>query len=142
MYRLLVAVDTDMDRSERIVDAVTDLPGDREKIEVTLLNVFEEVRTVGEEGSVHSSQLYDESDYPESLEAAAEALSAAGFAPTKRREHSDPADTIVAVAEEIDADCIALCGRKRSPTGKAIFGSVTQSVMLSANRPVLVTTVR
>lgn len=49
----------------------------------------------------------------------------------------DPADQILALADSIDARFVVLGGRKRSPTGKALFGSVTQSVILSADRPVV-----
>lgn len=49
----------------------------------------------------------------------------------------DAADEIVRYAEREDARYIVIGGRKRSPVGKAVFGSVTQDVLLSADRPVL-----
>jgi nucleotide-binding universal stress UspA family protein len=49
----------------------------------------------------------------------------------------DAADEIVRYAEAEDARYIVIGGRKRSPVGKAVFGSVTQDVLLSADRPVL-----
>jgi nucleotide-binding universal stress UspA family protein len=49
----------------------------------------------------------------------------------------EPTKQIVGYATEQDASYIVVGGRKRTPTGKAIFGSVTQSVLLKANQPVL-----
>jgi len=46
---------------------------------------------------------------------------------------------IVKYAEEHDARYVVMSARKRSPAGKAIFGSVTQSVLLNASCPVVST---
>jgi nucleotide-binding universal stress UspA family protein len=43
---------------------------------------------------------------------------------------------IVALAEETDADLVFVGGRKRRPTGKAVFGSTAQTVLLEAPCPV------
>lgn len=48
-----------------------------------------------------------------------------------------PADEIISVGEEVDAHYLVIGGQRRSPTGKALFGSVTQSVLLQADRPVV-----
>lgn len=48
----------------------------------------------------------------------------------------EKSDAIVSVAEETDAGRVFVAGRDRSPTGKAVFGSTAQSVMLSAPCPV------
>jgi nucleotide-binding universal stress UspA family protein len=50
----------------------------------------------------------------------------------------DVTEQILAEATEQDARYIVLGGRKRSPAGKAVFGSVTQSVTLAADTPVVV----
>ncbi|WP_224271010.1 universal stress protein [Haloprofundus salinisoli] len=41
------------------------------------------------------------------------------------------AATIVSVADEYDCDHVFIAGKKRSPTGKAVFGDATQGVILN-----------
>jgi nucleotide-binding universal stress UspA family protein len=45
-------------------------------------------------------------------------------------------ESIVTLAEDVGADLIIVGGRKRTPTGKAVFGSTAQTVMLEAPCPV------
>lgn len=49
----------------------------------------------------------------------------------------DAAAQVLDYADEHDALYIVLGPRKRSPTGKALFGSVAQSILLNADRPVV-----
>jgi nucleotide-binding universal stress UspA family protein len=48
-----------------------------------------------------------------------------------------PAEEILAEAKRADARYLVIGGRKRTPIGKAVFGSTTQSVLLDADRPVV-----
>jgi nucleotide-binding universal stress UspA family protein len=48
-----------------------------------------------------------------------------------------PTEEILSLARERDARYLVIGGKKRSPVGKAVFGSVTQSVLLDADRPVV-----
>lgn len=48
-----------------------------------------------------------------------------------------PAREVIRYASEQAASYIVTSGRKRSPVGKVLFGSVTQSILLNADRPVL-----
>ena len=50
---------------------------------------------------------------------------------------ADPAEDLIAVAEEVDADLIVIGLRRRTPVGKLIMGSNAQSVLLDASCPVL-----
>ncbi|MFC4550450.1 MULTISPECIES: universal stress protein [Halorussus] len=49
----------------------------------------------------------------------------------------NPADKIIQYAEEQDARYIVVSPRKRSRTGKVLFGSVAQSILLNASCPVV-----
>jgi nucleotide-binding universal stress UspA family protein len=49
----------------------------------------------------------------------------------------DPADDLVNVATEVDAEFIVIGLRRRSPVGKLILGSNAQRVLLDAPCPVL-----
>lgn len=52
----------------------------------------------------------------------------------------DSADRILAVAEEHGCDHVFIHGRRRSPTGKAIFGDTAQQVILNFEGPVTIVT--
>ncbi|WP_232687240.1 universal stress protein [Halobacterium zhouii] len=45
-------------------------------------------------------------------------------------------ESIVSLTDDTDADLVLVGGRQRSPTGKAVFGSTAQTVLLSSPCPV------
>lgn len=49
-------------------------------------------------------------------------------------------DDVIRIAEENNVIHVFVTGRKRSPTGKALFGDVAQSIILDFDGPVTVTT--
>jgi nucleotide-binding universal stress UspA family protein len=49
----------------------------------------------------------------------------------------EPAEQILAAAEEHDAELIVVGLRKRTPVGKFLLGSAAQRVLIEANCPVL-----
>lgn len=49
----------------------------------------------------------------------------------------EPVEEILAEADRRGAQYLVIGGRKRSPTGKALFGSKTQSILLTADLPVV-----
>lgn len=125
MYRILVGVETDEDRAMAQASMIESLPGASDEITAVLMHVFQdnpEGRSIPQlDGVRHAAAAFDESgiDY-EYYEASGE-----------------PAPELIAAADELDADMLCLSGRKRSPTGKVVFGSVTQSVILGTDRPVV-----
>ena len=138
MYDVLLPVDLDTERALEAAATVSSLPNAAEAVRVTVLNVEKDVEIVDSEGRVRSEEWYDETDFPSSVEEATAYLEREGISVEARRTLADPAVAIVRTADEIDADQIVLCGRKRSPAGKVLFGSVTQSVLLDSAVPVTV----
>jgi len=129
MYRVLLPVDASEDRAAAQAAAVTNLPHAAEGVEVHVVHVFDgedvaETTTV--EQTPSGKQLVEE-------------LRRAGLKVTTESTYGDPTERIVDAAQEHDADMIILGGRKRSPMGALVFGSVSQGVILDADRPVAVT---
>ena len=50
---------------------------------------------------------------------------------------NEPAEDIIAVADEVDADLIVIGLRRRTPVGKLLLGSNAQRILLEASVPVL-----
>jgi nucleotide-binding universal stress UspA family protein len=75
----------------------------------------------------------------EDLEAIRQQLREAGVEHEVRQlvRGLDPADDLVNVATEVDAEFIVIGLRRRSPVGKLILGSNAQRVLLDAPCPVL-----
>ena len=126
MFTVVLAVDTDIDRARIQAEEIAKLPQGGEEIEVVIVHVF-----TPEEGGGGMPQVG-------SVRRARDLLQNRGIDVTLRGETGDPPTKIVDVADDVGADRICIAGRKRSPTGKALFGSVTQDVILGTDRPVLV----
>ena len=126
MYHVVIGVDDDEERALACAQAVADLPGDGAEKTVTIIHSFTDNPRGASATQVHAVR--EVSDYFEER----------GIEFTVDESSGDPADQILDTAEGVDADLIVLAGRKRSPAGKALFGSVTQAVILNSDRPVLV----
>lgn len=125
MKEVLLGIDESEERAQALAEHVVDL-FDTENIRVHLLHDFEENpegASVIQVGSVHRAR-----DVFEEVGAEIEYHEGSG----------EPAQSIIDAAGELDVDAICVAGRKRSPTGKLLFGSVTQQVILNTELPVLV----
>ncbi|MFB6296532.1 MAG: universal stress protein [Halobacteriales archaeon] len=67
----------------------------------------------------------------------ADRLSERGVDVSIRGTVGEGGEEIVRASEEIGADMIVVGGRRRSPSGKALFGSTAQRVLLEADAPVV-----
>lgn len=135
MYRLLIPVAGNPDIAHSQAQYAIDLPSATTDVAVTVLHVFPDVHAAEEAGNVDVGEYADE---PDSVRAAVDALESAGVTVEVRRESGDPADEIVAVIDDIDPDGVVVGGKRRSPIGKALLGSVTQSIVSNADPPVTV----
>lgn len=137
--RVLLPVNDDEDRAIAAASAVTTLPDAAESVEVTILNVEEriDIRS-GDGGRVDSETWYDPESFPPSVGEAAAVLEEAGITVERRRAHADPVEAILETAGEVGADRIVMAGRRQTPVGKVLFGSVTQSVLLNSDVPVTI----
>ncbi len=138
MYSVILPIDVDEQRWKRAVTAISNLPHANEEVEVTVLNVFEKFKAVDEGADIKSDEFYDPDEYPESVQAAVEALEAHGIDVSTERRHGEPAEEIIEAANEGEIDAVVMAARKRSKVGKVLFGSVAQSVILDAEVPVMV----
>lgn len=143
MYHVLIPVDTDEQRVSAQIETLRSLPADPDDLSVTVLHVLEEIDTVPDEGGATFIDDLNESlseirDVPDTVSLVEDRLEADGIAVDRAELVGDAAGGIGQVASDIDADAILLGGRKRSPVGKALFGSVSQQVIIDADRPVII----
>jgi|AntDeeMinimDraft_5_1070356.scaffolds.fasta_scaffold00041_19 nucleotide-binding universal stress UspA family protein len=135
MYRVLIPVDTSEERALAQAEYVTSLPNAAESVEAYLLFVF----TEDSDDLPQEFETFKSASRIGSVRRAQEALEDAGIEVTILEDSGDTEDDILEEAGAYDVDSIVLGGRKRSPVGKAIFGSTTQGIILSSDRPVVVT---
>ncbi|SIS20641.1 universal stress protein [Natronorubrum thiooxidans] len=127
MYHILVPVDEHVDRARMESSYLQSLPIDRASTQITVAHAYE-----NEPRDDHPVER------PEAVRTVIDELEAAGFSVEHRELSGPPSEGIVSLATELEADEIVMAGRKRAPTAKVVFGSVTQSVILSNDCPVTV----
>lgn len=126
MYEYLLTVDGNEARARAQAETVADQPENVTDIHVTILHVFTD-----DEDSVSIEEIT-------AATLARDILEDAGIDVDLVETVGDPTTAILETAEQVDANRLCVAGRKRTPTGKVIFGSVTQGIILSTSRPVLV----
>ncbi|WP_136718435.1 universal stress protein [Halorientalis salina] len=126
MFTAVIGIDTNVDRAVAQARTVAGIPGADDAIKAILLHDFGENPQGGTVEQVKS------------VRQARDILEEAGVEVELEGTSGEASDAIIRAADRHDADRIVLAGRKRSPAGKAVFGSVTQAVILNTKRPVLV----
>ena len=134
MYRVLMPVDEDTERAVAQARYVADLPDASDAVEVFILYVF------ADEDSLEPSN-DEQARQPEDIGSIArvvELLDTHDITSRTRKDRGDPAEAILSQTDELEPDTIVLGGRKRSPAGKILFGSVTMDVLRHTDIPVVV----
>lgn len=135
---VLVPVDESVQASAAVEHAVTHYA----EADITLLHVigYTEKKTSLSRGG----RGRDEGWYAAEREAAEELLEEAGQVAEAHGveidtaiENGSPSAEILDFVAERDVDIIVMGFQKRSPTGKALFGSTAQDVLLSTDCPVV-----
>lgn len=124
MYQVVMGVAPGDDRVREKVGAVADLPEAADAVAVTV---------------VHATD--DPDADVTAVDAVAEALSAcrdAGVDAEAVGVTAEPTDAVLETAERLDADCVCVAGRRRSPAGKLQLKAGAEEVILRADRPVVV----
>ena len=133
----------DEDRLAKIVTTATDLAGPASAA-VELVHVFERaeydrIRDQLDVGGGNELTPDEVAKRHLTIRKLGEAMADAGLQYSWHGRISDDGaqgDGIVAAAAELGADLLVVGGRSRSPTGKAVFGSTAQDVLLNAPCPV------
>ena len=131
----------DEKRAEQLADEIISVAGPADA-EVVLTHVFDEEEfdeiraNLGVERGSESATPDAVAERHTATRHLSETLSEAGVRHSIRGAVGDLADEVVETADTLEADRVIVGGRQRSPTGKAVFGSVAQEVLLSAPCPV------
>jgi nucleotide-binding universal stress UspA family protein len=125
-HRILVPVDTDERRARHQAEYVARLGNTSERIKATVLYVFAQ----------HTTRGFAEND---AAVQTADVLEEAGISVDRVAASGKVPQQIIGHADERDVDDIVMGGRKRSAVQKAILGSISQDIILSAERPVTIT---
>lgn len=142
MYSVLMPVDEEPDRLDRQLETLRELPG-QDELSITVLYVHEEIDSPADEAGPTVIESINENleslqDVPDTIKRAARTLDDDGIPVTVETTTGDPIPSILDAAEAVEVDSILVAARERTPVGKAVFGSVTQGIILEGDYPVIV----
>lgn len=125
MKTILLCADTDVERVSDQVKDITNFPFKKDEMEIFVYHVFRADNEGADASNLRSVQY------------AIENLKENGFSVEVIQSAGNPVPNIIETSRDINVDAISIAGRKRSPTGKVLFGSVAQQVILQTDLPVL-----
>jgi nucleotide-binding universal stress UspA family protein len=125
------------DRARRLAEVGVELAA--AGAEITLVHTFETAEAANETAERLGLEDGSAADLARRLDSVREvvrALEASGVGVDVDGRVGDPGAAVASVAADLAADRVVVGGHDRSPTGKAVFGSTAQDVLLSAPCPV------
>jgi len=142
MTRVLLPASNHSRWAESVAEVVVDTEA-ADNLTAVVIHVFDEeaVASPNTNLDIEGRAKVDElASRKSGVKAAVKRLEAAGITTEVRGvEHEgEPAAAIVDAVAEEDADRFYMYSRKRSPAGKAVFGSTLQQVILQAGVPIVV----
>lgn len=135
---VIVAVDRDRPETELVAEGAKLADAFGEKLQVVHAMSRETFRSLEEQSVEETGKTVSLDDVRAmARDIAADAIEDTDVEATAVGVVGDPEDAIVTYAENEDASYLVIGGRKRSAVGKAIFGSVTQSIIINSDIPVV-----
>lgn len=144
MYQVVLAVDEDEEIAESMAKKVISLPDASRSVRATVVHVFKDIEAPPNAAVWEPPRRGDPEEeveqeiQPATIKQVTDLLAENGIAYEVRLERDNPPEEIIRIADEVGAEAIYLGGKKRSPAGKMLFGSTTQSVLFATERPVTV----
>jgi nucleotide-binding universal stress UspA family protein len=129
MYRLLIPVDENEERTEAQTDHVTSRPLVEEDVEALVLHV--------KEADHKGAPEMDFEEVPGAT-TAVEEIEAAGITCQTEQRGGPPAKNIMEAVADFEPDEIVMGGRKRSGVVEIVLGSVTRDIVQAADCAVTV----
>jgi nucleotide-binding universal stress UspA family protein len=139
---VLVAVaGDDESHVEKYVETIDTLGGENE-LSVNIVHVYSEddterIEEMYDIDSQEKRQLGNAAKHNTAVHTLIEELNARDIDFTTYGAIGDAGTEIIEMARALDVDFVLIGGRKRSPTGKALFGSTAQDILLNAPMPVI-----
>ncbi|MFB6176874.1 MAG: universal stress protein, partial [Halobaculum sp.] len=125
------------DRADRLAEIGVELA--EAGADLTVVHSFEtqdDANTAARQLDLEDGSTTDLVRRLDSVRRVTKALDEAGVGYTVEGFVGDPGEKVSDLAERLGANRVVVGGRQRSPTGKAVFGSTAQDILMSAPCPV------
>lgn len=132
----LVSVEDDWSRMEPVIDSAVDIL-EAKNVSPILLHVIptSEFEAYLNKMEYNSADPDDVASRHDVVQRAADRFHEVGLNPQIIGATGDPTKNIVASVKNHNVDHVFMGGRQRSPTGKAVLGSVSQGVLRGVDIP-------